>query len=129
LTNYTVSPQKGLSIPVPKDSSKVANIKAFWLDLIWTFLPRTEFELSMYSCIFQGQPKLIVTFNGVTPETFQALFEEETAQEHLIDIGQAAWVEDYAMQDNATLKLSSYMEHEELSLLRLVETFRQGFAG
>jgi type VI secretion system protein ImpM len=70
-----------------------------------------------------------MTFNGAPPEIFSALFDEQTAQQHLIDIGQSAWVEEYAMQDLATLKLSSYLEHDDILLKQLVETFRQTFSG
>ena len=57
-----------------------------------------------------------MTFNGAPPEIFQSLFDEQAAQQHLIDISQSSWVEEYAMQDLATLKLSSYMEHDDLFL-------------
>lgn len=129
LTNYMIPPQKGLAIPITRDPVRVSLVKAFWLDLVSTFLPRTEFELSVFSCIHHGNPKLIMTFNGAPPEIFSALFDEQTAQQHLIDIGQSTWVEEYAMQDLATLKLSSYLEHGDLLLQQLVETFRQAFSG
>jgi type VI secretion system protein ImpM len=129
LTNYATPPQKGLALPLPGDPARVAFVKALWLDLMSGFLPRAEFDLSIFSCVHFGKPKLIITFNGATPFAFRALFEEQAAQEHLIDISQAAWVEDYALNDAATLKLSSYLEHSELSLRQMVETFRQGFTG
>jgi type VI secretion system protein ImpM len=129
LTNFTIPPQKGLAIPIPRDPAHLANAKAFWLDLIATFLPNAEFELSVFSCIHHGTPKLIMTFNGAPPEIFRALFDEQAAQQSLIDIAQSAWVEDYAMQDLATLKLSSYMEHDDLLLQQLIDTFRQSFTG
>jgi type VI secretion system protein ImpM len=129
LTNYTIPPQKGLALPIPRDPARVASVKAFWLDLISTFLPRAEFELSIFSCVHHGSPKLIMAFNGAPPEIFRALFDEQAAQECLIDISQSSWVEEYAMQELATLKLSSYLEHGDLFLQQLVETFRQAFAG
>jgi type VI secretion system protein ImpM len=129
LTNYATPPQKGLALPLPGDPARVAFVKALWLDLVSGFLPRAEFELSVFSCVHHGKPTLIITFNGVTPSVFRALFEEQAYQEHLIDISQATWVEEYALQDTATLKLSSYLEHGELSLHQLLETFRQGFTG
>lgn len=129
LTNYAHPPQKGLAIPIPRDPVRISLIKAFWLDLICTFLPRAEFELSVFSCIHHGNPKLIMTFNGAPPEIFTALFDEQAAQQYLIDISQSAWVEEYAMHDLATLKLSSYLEHGDLLLQQLVETFRQTFSG
>jgi type VI secretion system protein ImpM len=129
LTNYMIPPQKGLTLPIPRDPARVSLVKAFWLDLVCTFLPRAEFELSVFSCIHHGSPKLIMTFNGAPPEIFSALFDEQAAQQHLIDISQSTWVEEYAMQDLATLKLSSYLEHGDLFLQQLIETFRQAFSG
>lgn len=128
-TNYAVAPQKGLALPLPKDPSRQPLVKSLWLDLICTFLPRADFELSIFSRIRHDQPKLIVTFNGTTPALFRALFGGNAEQDLLIDIAQSEWVEDYAAQDAATFKLSSYLEHGELSLHQLIETFRQGFSG
>lgn len=129
LTNYATPPQRGLCLPLPKDPFHHALVKAFWLDLISTFLPRTEFELSVLSGQHFGRHKLFVAFNGVPPGLFQAIFDEQASKERLIDIGQSGWVEEYAMNDLATIKLSSYLNHPELSLEQLVQSFRQGFAG
>jgi deoxyribodipyrimidine photolyase len=38
-------------------------------------------------------------------------------------------VDEYAAQDAAMYKLSSYLEHGELSLQQMVQTFRQSFTG
>lgn len=129
LTNFATPPQKGLALPLPYDPAQLALVKTLWLDLISVFLCRSDFELSVFSCTHYGKPKLIVTFNGTTPSAFLALFEEHVAQEHLIDVCQSAWVEDYVHQDPAAFKLSSYMEHGNLTLRQMVETFRQSFFG
>lgn len=129
LTNYSVPPQKGLALPLPRDPARMALAKTFWLDLIGTFLSRAEFEISIFSCNHFGKPKLIMTFNGVPPDIYRALFDEQAAQEYLIDIGQSAWVEEYAMQDLSSIKLSSYLSHNDLALKQLVQTFRHCFAG
>lgn len=129
LTNYVIPPYKGLAMPLPLDPAQLALVKSLWLDLVCTFLPRVEFELSIFSCVHYGKPKLIITFNGVTPSIFHALFDEQVAKDSLIDVSQSEWVEDYAPQDPATFKLSSYLEHDLLSLQLLVETFRQCFSG
>lgn len=129
LTAYSVPPQKGLTLPLPRDAACLALARSFWLDLIATFLPRAEFEISIFSCNHFGNPKLIVTFNGVPPNIYRALFNEQAAQECLIDIRQSAWVDEYAMQDLSTIKLSSYLSHGDLALQEVVQTFRQCFAG
>lgn len=129
LTNYASPPQKGVALPLPRDPVRMSHVKALWLDLIAVFLKRAEFELSVFSCIHYGKSKLIVTFNGTTPAVFHSLFEEQAAQEHLIDVAQSAWVEDYVSQDPAIFKLSSYLEHGDLNLRQLLDTFRQSFHG
>lgn len=129
LTNYATPPQKGLTLPLPADPARVPFVKALWLDLISGFLSRADFELSVFSCFDRGNPKLIITFNGATSSVFRALFEEQAAREQLIDISQATWAEEYALQNPGTLRLSSYLEHSELSLRQVVETFRQSFTG
>ncbi|HCY62700.1 MAG TPA: type VI secretion system-associated protein TagF [Oxalobacteraceae bacterium] len=129
LTTYSIAPQKGLSLPLPRDPSRLALAKSFWLDLIGTFLSRGELELSIFSCTHFGNPKLIMTFNGVPPNIYRALFDEQAAAEYLIDISQSAWVEECAMQDLSTIKLSSYLSHGDLTLKQVVDTFRQCFAG
>ncbi|RJG06131.1 type VI secretion system-associated protein TagF [Noviherbaspirillum cavernae] len=130
LTNYAIPPQKGLALPMTRDPSQAAFIKALWIDLISTFLPRAEFELSIFSCMRRGNPKLIVTLNGATPSVFQVLFSERCEEDYLINVEHsAAWIEECASQEPATFKLSSYLEHDALSLRQLVDTFRQSFSG
>ncbi len=129
LSNYAVPPQKGIALPLPPDPTRLALVKSLWLHLISIFLTRAEFELSIFSCAQHSSPRLIVTFNGTTPAAFQTLFEERTAQEYLIDVVESDWVEDYIHRSPATLKLSSYLEHENLSLRQMVETFRHAFSG
>jgi type VI secretion system protein ImpM len=129
LVNYAQAPQKGLVIPLPRDPAESALVKALWLDLISVFLMRAEFELAIFSGIHHGMPRLIVTLNGAAPYAFHALFEKQAALDYLIEVDQAAWVDEYAAQDAAMYKLSSYLEHGELSLQQMVQTFRQSFTG
>jgi type VI secretion system protein ImpM len=128
LTNYAAPPQKGIALPLPRDPVRISLVKALWLHLISRFLKRADFELSVLSCIHYGKSKLIVTFNGTTPSTFHALFDEQATQEHLIDVTDSAWVEDYVRQDPAIVKLSSYLEHADLNLQQMLDTFHQSFA-
>ncbi|HVK93258.1 MAG TPA: type VI secretion system-associated protein TagF [Noviherbaspirillum sp.] len=128
LTTYAAPPHKGLALPLPRDSARLVHVKALWLQLISVFLSRAEFDLSAFSCVHYGRPKLIVTFNGTTPSTFHALFEEQAAVDCFIDVTEAAWVDEYSQQNPATSKLSTYLEHGDLSLHQMLETFRQGFA-
>jgi type VI secretion system protein ImpM len=129
LINYSVPPQKGLLLPLPRNPSQMALAKSFWINLAATFLLRAELELSIFSCIHFGEPRLIITFNGVPPSIYRALFNEQATAECLIDIAQSQWVEECVMQDLSTVKLSSYLAHGDLELAQVVQTFRQCFAG
>jgi type VI secretion system protein ImpM len=129
LTNYSSPPHKALAFPLPRDQTQRALAKALWLDLTTLFLARTDFELSVFSGMHFGTPKLIVSFNGATPAAFHTLFDEYAAADYLIDISQSEWVEDFAASDSAIFKLSSYLNHGDLSLQQMVEAFRQGFSG
>jgi type VI secretion system protein ImpM len=129
LTNYAQAPQKGLVIPLPCAPAGSAFVKALWLDLISIFLLRAEFELGIFSGIHHGKPSLIITFNGAAPGAFHALFEKQAALEHLISVDQASWADETVAQDNGMYKLAGYLEHGELTLQQMVETFRQSYTG
>lgn len=129
LTNYAIAPQKGIAFPLPADPAKTAFVKTFWLDLTKIFLSRADFEVSIFSFLDDKRPKLAVTFNGVTAAVFHALFEKQAAQDHFIDVSKATWIEQYGADDPASLKLSSYLEHDALTLQLLLDTFLQSFVG
>ncbi len=121
------TPVKGLSLPLPHEPENMALAKCFWLDLVTTFLPGTGFELGIFVCTHFSAPRMFVTFNASAPRNFMILFDARAAQECLIDISQAAWVDDHPMQDPAITRLASYLEHGELGLHELTRTFRQCF--
>lgn len=129
LANYAIAPHRGLLMPLPADPGLAPLVKAWWLDLVCSFLPRADFELGVFSCRHDGRPVLILTFNGITPAVFHALFGGAAAQQSFIDISYSAWVEEYAARDATRYKLSSYLEHGELTLGQLREAFRQAFSG
>lgn len=129
LTNPALLPQKAIAFPLPRDPARLALVKALWLDLTSIFLARVDFELSIFCCNHFGRPKLIVGFNGTTASTFQALFDEPVALEYLIDVSHSTWVDECIGLDPSVLKLSSYLEHGELSLEKMTSTFHQCFSG
>lgn len=129
LTNFRAPPQRGLMLPLPINSAWKTAIKTLWLDLISIFISRSTFELSIFSSNHLGNPRLFVGFNGVTPVAFRDLFQERSDTSNVIDICQSAWVETRILSDPAMHKLSSYLQHKDLSLKQMVHTFRQTFAG
>jgi type VI secretion system protein ImpM len=127
LTNYAIPPQNAIALPIPEDLRSLAMVKSFWLRLVNVFLSRAEFELALFSCTNSGKRRLIISFNGVTPNLFRALFDDELAQNYFVDVSESAWVDGHARRDSAGAKLSSYLNLEDLSLIHLEETFRQSF--
>jgi len=129
LAKHATVPQNGILLPLPRDPLQVARVKALWLDLASVFLAQATLDLSIFSCMHGGMPKLLVTFNGTTPSTFRALFDEQAAQQQLIDVACSSWVDDYLHQDPVLFKLANYLDHDSLTLRQMKETFHQGFSG
>lgn len=129
LAGHAAGPQKGIALPLPGDPARLALVKALWLDLVSVFLPRAALDLSIFSCVHGGMPKLIVAFNGTTPSTFRALFDAQAAQEQLIEVVESEWVEEFVQQDQAAAKLAGYLEHGSLSLRQMMLTFQERFSG
>ncbi|RJF95847.1 type VI secretion system-associated protein TagF [Noviherbaspirillum saxi] len=116
-------PHKAIAFPLPKDHANLPFVESFWLSLISVYVSNTKLEISVFSTAFQGKPKLIVGFNGVTSLSFRALFEEQAARDFLIDLGNSHWVEQDGHHDSASMKLSNYLTHGTLSLQQLLITF------
>lgn len=118
-------PSKAIALPLPRDRSRRPFVEAFWLTLMDVFLRATDFELSLLSGVMHGKPKMIITFSGVTPLIFRALFDEDAAREFVIDLNHAAWAEHNAASDNAAMTLSAYLDHDGLLLQQIVMTFQE----
>jgi type VI secretion system protein ImpM len=128
LAGHAVEPHKGIALPLPRNPAQLALVKALWLDMVSVFLPQTVLDLSVFSCVHGGMPKLIITFNGTTPSTFRALFDEHAAQEHFIEVAFSDWIEEVVGQQPSAAKLSGYLRHGELTLRQMTETFREGYS-
>lgn len=121
-------PQKALAVPVSGDPAVAAFMRAFWLDLVVTFLLRGEFELGIFNGMLDGRSYLLLSFSGATPQTFSSLIESDASSAHVVDTREAPWVEDYIENDYGVKKLASYLDHPDLSLRQMIETFREVFA-
>ena len=100
---------------------------AFWLQLVSASLTGSAVELSLFSGMHLGKPRLIIAFNGVTPLMFQSLFDEQAANNALIDIARMPWKERPDPASPSCAALVSHLEHQELSALQLVASFRNAF--
>ncbi len=119
---------KNLSLPLPSDPLYRALFAAFWLDLIAAFLTRSDLEVAVL--IQHGpSPRMIVGFNGTDGNALHSALDAIAAREKSIDIDCPEWVEDVLEEQPSLARLSSYLEHDDLSLRSAREVFRSTFLG
>ncbi len=119
---------KSLSLPLPSDPLYRALFASFWLDLIAAFLTRADLEIAVL--IQQGpDPRLIVGFNGTDGNALHSALDAIAVREKSIDIDCPEWVEDVLEEQPSLTRLSSYLEHDDLSLRSVREVFRSTFLG
>jgi len=114
---------------LPEDNAAAANAAVFWLSLIAPFLARGDHEISLMRSRLADRPQLIIGFSGACPRTLESVFNPALAFEANIDLCEAEWVEDYVANEYALTKLSSYLEHPDLSLAQALSTFGEVFLG
>lgn len=129
LTSGSAGASKGLALPLPDDNSSAAYACCFWLSLVTPFLARGEHEISLMRSRLAGRQQLIIGFSGANPQALEATFNPALAFDANIDLCEADWVEDYLAGDYALTKLSSYLEHPDLSLSQALATFGEVFLG
>lgn len=120
-------PDKGLSLPLPADRELAITVAAFWMELVTSFLTRSDIELGLFLQWREQAPSLVLVFDGANLGALTALFGNDDG--FLIDMGMADWVEEYVRNDYAITKLSSYLEMSDLSLRQAVATFKEAFLG
>src|SRR5690606_5941233 len=128
LTGSGVAIDKGLELPLPRDPLQRPLAAAFWLDLVSGFLSRGDFELAVLVSE-AGAPRMILGFNGADHETLRAAIDPRAAEEHLIRIAAAGWVEDQLAADYALNKIASYVVRYDLSLYSARAIFRETYLG
>lgn len=121
------APQKAIALPLPQWEADRIDAMAFWLQLVSVCIMGSSVELSLFSGMHLGCPRVIIAFNGVTPLIFQSLFDEQAANDSLIDLAQTRWNEEHDAAYPSCAALSSHLKHQELSALQLVASFRNTF--
>ena len=127
LSNRGSSLSKGLSLPLPNDEYFVPLVSSLWMDLLYGFTAHMDAEFSLLKSCGIGS-KLCVGFNGASSRALHAQFVEDAGECH-IDIAEADWIEQYLDSDYGLKKLSVYLQHPNLSLSKLKETFNEVFLG
>lgn len=125
--NSAAVPQKAIALPLPQRETERIGMMTFWLQLVAISLAGSSMELSLFSGLHLGSPRLIIAFNGVTPLIFQALFDEHAAREFVIDLACTSWSEHLESLHPSCAALSSHLEHQELSSLQIIASFRNAF--
>lgn len=128
LTGSGVSIDKGLELPLPRDRLYRPLVASFWLDIVSGFISRGDFELAVLVRDEQA-PRMIVGFNGADEQILRAAIDPQAADEHLIRIEGADWVEDQLSGDYALNKLASYVDRDDLSLKSARAIFAETFLG
>lgn len=127
LSNHGGSLNKGLRLPLPNDEYFVPLVSAFWMDLLYGFTEHMEAEFSLLKSCGIGS-NFCVGFNGASSRALHAQFVDGVDESH-IDIAEADWIEQYLDSDYGLQKLSVYLQHPNLSLAKLKETFNEVFLG
>ena len=122
---------KALALPLPRDTLYRPLVAAYWLDLIGGFLGRAEFELVLL--LQEGDqsvaPRLLVGFNGADPRTLHAALDPQVAEDQIIRVADADWVQDELDGDYALNRLASFLGHDDLPLRLARGYFNETFLG
>lgn len=129
LAQGTARLDKGLVLPLVNDPLYRPFVATLWLELVVRFLKRGDFELAVFVARLQGQPSLVIGFNGASPRTLRAVLDAQAGANENVDFTQSQWVEDYVDEDYGIKKLSSYLREPQLSLRQAVDTYREAFLG
>lgn len=121
--------EKGLALPLPNDPFYRGLVACFWLMLISPFLARADFELSLFIGEIIGKQRLVVGFNGASPQTLYSVMAPDAFEEHTMLIDDAAWVEGHLDENYGIKKLASYLNQPQLSLTVAIDTFHDVFIG
>lgn len=127
----SVSIDKEIVLPLPTDERNRNLVAGLWLYLLTAFLRRTMVELQVVIERRADQPKLIIGFNGSSPDTLVAALSPESSAERVIPLIDPEWIEDQSdvVNDYGVAKLSSYLAQPHISLEQAITTFREVFLG
>ena len=126
-----VAIDKEIVLPLPADERNRNLVAGLWLYLLTAFLRRTMVELQVVIERRADKPKLIIGFNGSSPDTLVAALSPESTAERVIPLIDPEWIEDQSdvTDDYGVAKLSSYLAQPHISLEQAITTFREVFLG
>ena len=127
----SISIDKEIVLPLPSDDRNRNLVAGLWLYLLTAFLRRTLVELQVLIERRADKPRLIIGFNGSSPDTLVAALSPDAAAERIIPLIDPEWIEEQGdvVNDYGVAKLSSYLAQSHISLEQAISTFREVFLG
>ncbi len=120
---------KLLCLPLPREADARGAVGAWWLSLVLGFFERHAIELLLFVVELEGQPHLVVGFQGASAAALNAVIDPAVLAQQGVFLDEAQWVEDEVDGDWGLRKLSNYMRDPSLSLGQALRTYREVFLG
>jgi len=126
-----VSIERGLSLPLPRDPMYRDLTAALWMSLVAGFLARTHAEVQLLIGAHDGQHRMVIGFNGATPDPLVSLLSPQTMADSNIELDDPEWVETHPdmLSHYGVAKLSSYLHQRDTSLAAANKSFNEVFLG
>lgn len=127
----SISIDKEILLPLPAEERNRNLVAGLWLYLLTAFLRRTMVELQLVIERRTSFPRLIIGFNGSSPDTLVSALAPESAVDRVIPLIDPEWIEEQRdlTEDYGVAKLSSYLAQPHISLEQAITTFREVFLG
>jgi type VI secretion system protein ImpM len=122
--------EKGLCLPLPRESFARFAVATFWMDVVSRFVGRSGHDLTLF--LPRGinhRPCLMIAFSAGAATALQGLLDTRATDGVFISLNQSPWVEDYVANDYALKKLSSYLLMPQMSLAQALDSFQEAFLG
>ncbi len=131
LGNIGTTIEKEIALPLPRDDRYRNLVAGMWQYLVTAFLRKTGFELQVLIAPHGTGARMIIGFNGASPQTLLAMLSPDSLPGSIIDLSDPEWIEDHAdlSQDYGVAKLSSYLSQPGITLEAAITTFREVFLG
>jgi type VI secretion system protein ImpM len=128
LAGGNVAIDKALHFPLVRDPLYRPLVAAFWLDIVASFLGRGDFELGV---LMRNDvaPYMVVGFGGADHRALRAVLDPREADDFLIRVDQAEWVDEYLQGDYNLNRLAGYLGRDELALRTACRLFGETFLG
>jgi len=127
----SVSINKEIVFPLPADERYRNLVAGLWLYLVSAFLRKTSVELQLVIARQSDASRLVVGFNGASPNTLISLVFPEANAENTISLDDPEWIDDHPDLTSyyGLGKLSAYMAQPATTLESAINTFREVFFG